>query len=149
MSQDNKILLIIITVPITALLLIFIISKISFDLSLSPTERKLFNFNYENIPKIVEKTSVLTGGLKSPIVVSKYPSRTEFPEAPLSELSLPVPSKDRRVSLILINKQKQMAIIDGKFLNTGDVIDNYRVAKIEKNRVLLKNKEGERWLILE
>lgn len=149
MNQDNKILLIITAIPIAAILAIFMISKISFDLSLSPTERKLYNFNYENIPKIAEKASIQVSGFKSPIVISNHSSRAEFPETPLSELSPPSTPKDKTVSLILINKEKKMAIIDGKLLNIGDVIDNYRIAKIEKNRVLLKNREGERWLILE
>jgi hypothetical protein len=39
-----------------------------------------------------------------------------------------------------------LAIIDGKLVHEGDVIDNRKIARIEKDKVLLKGKEGEKWL---
>jgi hypothetical protein len=124
------------------------ISKVTFDLSFSPMERKLFNFNYENIPKIVEGSITQTGSVRNPITVSRS-SVKGFPDTPLAELSPPSSPAEKRVSMILIKKNKKMAIIDGKFLNEGDVIDKHKITRIEKDKVLLKNKEGEKWLKLE
>jgi hypothetical protein len=146
MSGDKKIYLIIGTIPVCALLMVFMVSTLRFDLALSPVERILFNFNYENIPKIPEISSISTSNIRNPFTISAS-SRTDYPGVPLIELSPPVTHK--KVSLILINENIKMVIIDGKVLKIGDVIDNQRIARIEKNRVLLKNKEGEKWLLIE
>jgi hypothetical protein len=151
MNKDQKIILFIVSIPLAAMLTVFMISKVTFDLSLSPMERKLFNFNYENIPKIAERSMTQTGSIKSPITLSKS-SANGFPDTPLAVLSppsSPASPAEKRVSTILINKNKKMAIIDGKFLNEGDVIGKHKITRIEKNKVLLKNKEGEKWLKLE
>ena len=151
MNKDQKIILFIVSIPVAAMLTVFMISKVTFDLSLSPMERKLFNFNYENIPKIAERSMTQAGLIKSPIILSKS-SAKGFPDTPLSVLSppsSPASPAEKRISTILINKNKKMAIIDGKFLSEGDVIGKHKITRIEKNRVLLKNKEGEKWLKLE
>ncbi|MCX5854962.1 MAG: hypothetical protein NTZ24_10445 [Deltaproteobacteria bacterium] len=151
MNKDQKIILFIVSIPLVAMLTVFMISKVTFGLSLSPMERKLFNFNHENIPKIAERSIMQTGLIKSPITLTKS-SVKGFPDTPLVVLSppsSPASSAEKRVSMILINKNKKIAIIDGKFLNEGDVIGKHKVTRIEKNRVLLKNKEGEKWLKLE
>jgi hypothetical protein len=149
MNEDKKILLIIATIPIVAILMIFLISKVTFDLSLSSMEKKLFNFNYENIPKITERASTQIYALKNPIAISKSSPRLEFPETPLAELSPPSAPAGKRVSMILVNKNRKIAIIDGKVFNEGDIIEKHRIARIEKDKVLLINKEGETWLKLE
>ena len=148
MNKDQKIILFIVSIPLAAILTVFMISKVTFDLSLSPMERKLFNFNYENIPKIVEGSITQTGSIRNPITVSRLSSKG-FPNTPLTELSPPSSPAEKRVSMIFINKNKKMAIIDGKFLNEGDIIDKHKITRIEKDKVLLKNKEGEKWLKLE
>lgn len=148
MNKDHKIILFIVLIPVMAISTVFMISKVTFDLSLSPMERKLFNFNYENIPKIAERSMTQTGSIKSPIALSK-PFAKGFPGTPLSEISPSSSQTDKKVSMILINKNKKIAIIDGRMVNEGDVIDNHRIARIEKDKVLLKNKEGEKWLKLE
>jgi len=51
--------------------------------------------------------------------------------------------------MILVNRNKKIAIIDGRLVKEGDVIDQNRIARIEKDKVLLKNNEGEKWLKLE
>lgn len=148
MNKDQKIILFIVSIPLAAILSVFMISKVTFDLSFSPMERKLFNFNYKNIPKIVEGSITQTGSIRNPITVSRS-SVKGFPDTPLAELSPPSSPAEKRVSMIFIKKNKKMAIIDGKFLNEGDVIDKHKITRIEKDKVLLKNKEGEKWLKLE
>jgi len=147
MTKDQKIILFMVSVPLVAILTIFMISKINFGLALSPSEMKLYTFRYENIPKIAERSPARVSSLKSPIVLSR--SSKEFPETPLAELSPPPSMEEKRVSMILVNRNKKIAIIDGRLVKEGDVIDQNRIARIEKDKVLLKNKEGEKWLKLE
>jgi hypothetical protein len=149
MNEDKKIILFIVSIPLIAILVIFMVTKVTFDLSLSPMERKLFNFNYENIPKIAERSVTQIGSLKNPIALTHSSSQKGFPDTPLAELSPPSSPAEKRVSMILVNKNRKIAIIDGKLVNEGDVVDRHRIARIEKDRVLLKNKEGEKWLKLE
>lgn len=152
MNYDRKIIIFFISIPLAAILIIFLVSKVKFDLSLSPLEKKLFYFNYESTPKIIERIPAPVKSIKSPIVISKLPERG-FPDAPLISVTPPVtPSLsdvDRKVSLIFVNRSRKMAIIDGKLLHEGDVFDHHRIARIEKDKVLLKNNEGETWLKLE
>jgi hypothetical protein len=148
MNIDRKIIIFFISIPLAAILIIFLVSKVKFDLSLSPLEKKLFYFNYESTPKVIERMPAPVKSMKSPIVVSKLPGRG-FPDAPLSSVTPPLSGADRKVSLIFVNRNRKMAIIDGKLLYEGDVFDHHRIARIEKDKVLLKNKEGEKWLKLE
>ena len=153
MNNDRKIIIFFISIPLAAILIIFLVSKVTFDLSLSPLEKKLFYFNYESTPKIIERIPAPVKPIKSPIVISKLPERG-FPNAPLISVTPPLSGADRsgadrKVSLIFVNRNRKMAIIDGKLLNEGDVFDHHRIARIEKDKVLLKNKEGEKWLKLE
>jgi hypothetical protein len=148
MNNDRKIIIFFISIPLAAILIIFLVSKVTFDLSLSPLEKKLFYFNYESTPKIIERIPAPVKSIKSPIVISKLPERG-FPDAPLISVTPPLSGADRKVSLIFVNRDRKMAIIDGNLLHEGDVFDHHRIARIEKDKVLLKNKEGEKWLKLE
>jgi hypothetical protein len=158
MNNDRKIIIFFILLPLAAILIIFLVSKVKFDLSLSPLERKLFNFNYESTPKIVERIPTSVKSIKSPIVISTLPER-KFPGAPLisvapplsdadGNVSAPLSGADKKVSLIFVNRNRKIAIIDGTLLHEGDFLDRYRLERIEKDKVLLKNKEGEKWLKL-
>jgi hypothetical protein len=55
---------------------------------------------------------------------------------------------DNAVSLIVVSGKRKMAIIGGVIVREGDSIDGMKIAKIEPDRVLLKNRT-ERWLFLE
>lgn len=148
MSNDRKIIILIAAVPLAAILVVYLVSKVKFDLSLSPLEKRLFYFSHESIPKIIQKEPVQVKTVRSPIVTSKIPGKG-FPDTPLVSMTPPLSGTDTRVSLIFINKNRKMAVIDGKLLHEGDVFEQHKVAKIEKDKVLLKNKEGEKWLKLE
>lgn len=54
-----------------------------------------------------------------------------------------------RLSLVLFETGRRMAIVNGQVLREGDALGNYRVAIIEKNRVKLKGLKGELWVNLE
>lgn len=152
MNTDQKMVIFLVSVPLIMILTIFAASKVAFDLSLSPSEKRLLHFNSEAIPDISERKSVGISSLRNPITMSKSSSKG-FPETPLEKISpqsstaaVAVPTTERKISMILINKKNKFAIIDGRMLNEGDLIDTFRVAKIEKDKVLLKGKEGEKWL---
>ncbi|MBM4272156.1 MAG: hypothetical protein FJ139_08390 [Deltaproteobacteria bacterium] len=147
MNDKKTILIAFFTFPLAALLFIFLISKVNFHAALSPAEQKVISFNYDNIPKVAERKQALVTSIRNPIVFAK-PSHQEFPKVPLAQVA-PPPSAENKVSFILINREKKLAIIDGKVVNEGDVIGNQRVTKIEKDKVLLKNREGEKWLKLD
>lgn len=50
------------------------------------------------------------------------------------------------VSLIMINERGRMAIIDGVVVRQGDSFHMGKVARIEKDGVLLRHTKGEEWL---
>ena len=50
---------------------------------------------------------------------------------------------ERKLSFIMINPSRKMAIIDGRLVNEGSVIGQQRVKKIEESKVLLTNGKGE------
>lgn len=162
MNDDKKIMALIVTIPLLAVLLIFAISKVKFELALSPMEKKIFNFNNENIPRIVERKPETAIAVRNPMTVSHPKQQEEYPKTSLAAMApLPVitekseetkkanepPAKE--VSFILLQRDRGMAIIDGKFVREGDVIAHQKIVKIEKNRVLLKDGTGETWLKLE
>jgi hypothetical protein len=53
------------------------------------------------------------------------------------------------VSMIIVNDQTRLAIINGKVVKEGDRHAQWRVARIEKNRVLLREGKDEQWLRLD
>src|SRR3990172_8565513 len=55
----------------------------------------------------------------------------------------------KKISLILISDGLKMAIIDGTVVNEGDVINDCRIVKIEKDKILLKDQAGEEWIKIE
>lgn len=154
MNPNNNNFVMLAAVPLAAILIIFIISQTKIVSALTPMEKRLLNFSSDVIPKIPErKTMQAAESLKSPIAIEKI-AVADFPETPLRVLSPPVlkPAAKPpagRISMILVNSDRRLAVIDGRLINEGDVFDQDRVLTIEKNRVLLKGKEGEKWLQLD
>ena len=148
MSENKKIAVFLISIPVIALIIIFVISKVKFAPSFSPVEQKVFSFTYENSPRITAKKPLLITSVKNPID-SIQTSDQGFPKASLAEMVPPPAAMDKRISFILINQKRKLAIIDGKLVHEGDKVDNHTISKIEKDKVLLKNKEGEKWLKLD
>lgn len=104
--------------------------------------------------RITQRQIHAAAGLTSPVTIAK---KKEFPQVPLSQIAPPpggtapqVPAKaDRKVSLILVRGGVKSAIINGIVVREGDKIDNAVVSKIEKSRVLVKDKTGEEWINME
>lgn len=145
MNENNKIIVFLALIPVVAVMIILISTKAKFAPFFSPVEQKVFNFSYERIPNISERQPLSVSSIKTPIDLRRG-GEQGFPKTALAEMVPPPETAEKRVSFILVNQKKRLAIIDGKFVHEGDVIDNHKIAKIEKDKVLLKGKEGEKWL---
>ncbi len=141
-------------IAITAVLLLLPYAK--FEPSLSGAERQLAAFTAGTVPAIIRREPVTASALDSPIKIpSVQNSRNKsFPGESLSQLApppgmtnLPLPKADV-VSLIVVNNENRMAIINGQVVKEGDKIGSRVVVKIEKNRVLLKDKTESKWLTI-
>lgn len=145
MNENKKIVIFFVLIPVAAVMIILTSSKARFAPSFSPAERKVFNFTYGRIPDISERQPLSVSSVRNPIDLRRG-GEQGFPKTALAEMVPPPETAEKRVSFILVNQKKRLAIIDGKFVHEGDVIDNHKIAKIEKDKVLLKGKEGEKWL---
>jgi hypothetical protein len=149
MNVDRKFLIFLVSIPLIALLIIYAVSRIDMEVPLSDEEKKSLAITVVNVPQIVQRQPVVVTSdlITNPIAIART-SVKGFPGVPLARISPPNSAVATRVSFIMINEKRKIAIIDGKFLHEGDMIDRQKVAKIEKGRVLLKNGKGETWLTL-
>jgi hypothetical protein len=148
MNDNKKIIVFLVLIPVAAVMIILTSSQAKFAPSFSPAERKVFNFTYGRIPDISERQPLSISSIRNPIDLQRG-GEHGFPKTALAEMVPPPETAERRVSFILVDQKKKLAIIDGKFVHEGDVIDKHRIARIEKDKVLLKGKEGEKWLKLD
>ena len=96
---------------------------------------------------VIQKQQFIASGIKNPI---KIPKKKDFPRVPLSEIAPPLPVRvEKKVSLILLRGGVKTAIINGILVKEGDKFDNAAVVKIEKDRVLIKDRTGEEWIKME
>ncbi|MEN6317698.1 MAG: hypothetical protein ABFD82_02935 [Syntrophaceae bacterium] len=145
MNENKKIIMFLIAIPLAAILIIFMVSQIKFAPFFSPIEQKIFTYTHEQTPSIAERKQITVSYLKSPIESVKS-SEHAFPKTTLSELAPPPGPAEKRLSFILVNQKRKLAIVDGKLLHEGDIVDNHTITRIEKDKILLKSKEGEKWL---
>jgi hypothetical protein len=148
MKENKKIFIFLVSIPVVAIIIIFMVSRVELSPSFSPAEQKVFNFTNEQTPRIEERRQLVVGSLKSPIDLTKG-SEQGFPKTALAEIAPSQEVTENKVSFIFVNQKRKVAIVDGKLVHEGDTVDNHRVAKIEKNKILLKSKEGEKWLKLD
>lgn len=138
----NRRFITIMTCSVAAIVLIvFGVWQVNFDLSLSPAEKGILLFKYEK-QIIKERQSPVVAALRNPMESSSS-ERKSYPPVKLGDIA---PVDQQRVSLVLIRGEKKIAIIDNLVVREGDSINEGRIARIEKSGVLVKNKEGERWL---
>lgn len=137
-----------VSVPVIAAIILYLISGVKFSPSFSAEEQKVFNFNYEQIPQFAHREQLPVISIKSPIDLPQSAERG-FPKTSLAEMVPPPDAIGSRVSFILVTKKRSLAIVDGKLVHEGEVLGNHRIAKIAKDKILLKSKEGEKWLKLD
>lgn len=145
---NNKQLLIIIAPVVITFICMIALSHIKFKPSLSPLEQTLYGFSYQKL-QIIKRQAVTITTLDSPIYVEDFPLKTGYPQVPLEKVAPLETEPEIKVSLILINGGRKIAIINGNVLKEGDVFNQNTVAKIEKNKVLIKDTKGERWIKVE
>jgi len=117
---------------------------VRFKDTLSPVEQALLRFSYKK-NSVIQKQPLTVTRMESPIELP-VAAQQDFPKTPLSEVFPQEIKKEKKVLLILISNNRKMAIINDIVVKEGDIIDHGRVKKIEKNRVLIKDKEGEEWI---
>lgn len=87
-----------------------------------------------------------------PLFTPGIPSTTQSGSTTQSHqaaLPPPPPSPPPTLSFILQDGGKSMAIIGGTMVKTGDQVKGWQVERIERNRVLLRNRKGATWLTLD
>lgn len=149
---NKEIALLVMPLVISALCIVGV-SLIKFKPRLSPDEQRLLVPPSFQTVQITERTSnsEAVSMLESPITV--VTAKEEYPQPPLSKIAPPPEQvqkqEEMKVSLILINGGRKMAIINGVVVNEGDTVNQKKVAKIERKRVLIKDRKGERWIRVE
>ena len=90
----------------------------------------------------------ITKELGSPIdFKSPAPAGGSFPPVSLEELVPQTGGKDM-INLIVVSDKIRMAVIKGVVVKEGERINGMTIARIEHDRVLLKNKTSQ-WLYME
>lgn len=144
---NNKQLILLVSPFVAVFLSIIALSNIKFKPYLLQMEQKLSVFSHEKV-RIIRRQPIEVSAVNSPIEVAV--SRKEgYPQIPLSKVAPQEPAEEMKASFILINGGRRIAIINGMVVNEGDIVNQNKVAKIEKNRVLIKDKKGERWIMVE
>lgn len=145
---DNKQIIVLVLPVVATFFCIIALSHIKFKPSLSPAEQGLSGFSYQKA-QIIRRQPLAVPAIESPIRVEAVSPKVGYPQVPLEKVAPIEPEVEIKVSLILINGGGKMAIINGMVVKEGDVFNQNRVAKIEKNKVLIKDKKGERWIRIE
>lgn len=157
-----------ITLLATPLVLMILVVMAVFMLNFKPAftrhDREVLEFKFEQ-PVIIEKQFTALTALTSPIRVVTG-QKQEFPLHPLTQLAPPqeivapkplsVPAekavvqveRQPQVSFILINERGRMAIINGQVVHEGDLLGKRKVGEIRRDRVSLRGKEGDKWVLL-
>lgn len=139
--MDRKFIFLLVGSVIGIILAVFGFSQFGFDLPLSPAEKGILLFHHEKI-KLGGRDFSPVSMVKSPVDQGMV-GKSVYPPVKLSDIA---PPEQRQVSLVVIKGDKRIAIIDNLVVREGDTVNEGRVARIERNGVLVKNKEGERWL---
>lgn len=132
--------------PFLLVIVSFITTKVvNFESALTAKEKEVLEFTPEKIEVVERQALVVKNDLKSPIKTIKSTLSRDFPPEPLSVIA---PQSEGTVSLIVIGEEKKIAIVNGAVLKEGDSVNGMKIAKIEKDRILIKS-NGTKWLHLE
>ena len=136
--MDKKTKLLIAFPVVLVIILMVIAGYIPFAKDFSTAEEQILEFIPADL-KIKEEIKVLVSGyLKSPMdFISPETVRKSASEGASAPEKSPY---EKRVSLIVISGKKKLAIIEGRLVTEGDIIDGIKIAAIEPGRVILRNK---------
>jgi hypothetical protein len=95
-----------------------------------------------------KRETIISTGLKNPLTPAGTVLKG-FPIVPLEVIAGVNPQKETLLTMTLIHEGKKLALIDGLIMKEGDTINQQKVIKIERDRVLLRNgKSSEKWVLL-
>jgi len=148
MGTFKDIIRLIAVTVVAVIVVIFGMSLLKMNPSLLPHERQLVQFNYEKVG-IVERDPAIVSGIRSPFSGAQDTQRG-FPPVDLSELAPPGGEKgeSQRITMVLIKDRTKIAVIDGVVVKEGDTFKSGMIKKIDKNGILLRDNEGERWITI-
>lgn len=130
----------------------------TFTQQLTVTEQAVLNTAPPEVRLMLRQPLFVEDNLVCPVqpktVVSQSAAPSAYPPVPLSALAplapaqQPSPPDEDIISMILVNGEKRLAIIDGTVVHEGERFRDGIIAGIEERRVLLRNGKGEKWLQL-
>lgn len=145
--MDNKTVTLIALPHALIIALLFIVYYIPFNTGLSGAEKQLLEFRPSNFAikakKEIHADRILTSPLQFNATGAMQKGVEDGQKKTLSDMGHEI-----IVSLVVISGTNKMAIINGKIVKEGEKIDDKIVVRIEKERVLLKNK-ALRWVHVE
>jgi len=124
---------------------------VNFKPALTPAEARILGFSPERLDIEERPPFEVNRDLGSPIEITK---KREFPPTPLSAVAPRVEAVQERplelkVSMIVVGEGRRMAIVNGLVVREGDGIGPAKVAKIEKDRLLIAERQKTRWIYME
>lgn len=158
MHRDTMVLLSL-TALISAIFIIGLPLIIKVKSDLTPVEKRYERFSHEK-QKILERTVLDTSKIRSPMQEVENTLRNLPPEA-LADLA-PVKDsikgkgteestvkREQRLSLVLVKDGTKLAVVNGIVVREGDMAGDAQVRKITREGIMLRDKEGEKWLKIE
>ncbi|HEX2967102.1 MAG TPA: hypothetical protein VHO84_15045 [Syntrophorhabdaceae bacterium] len=158
MHRDTMVLLSL-TALISAIFIICLPLIIKVKSDLTPVEKRYERFSHEK-QKILERTVLDTSKIRSPMQEVENTLRNLPPEA-LADLA-PVKDsikgkgteestvkREQRLSLVLVKDGTKLAVVNGIVVREGDMAGDAQVRKITREGIMLRDKEGEKWLKIE
>ncbi|OIP65363.1 MAG: hypothetical protein CO150_06335 [Nitrospirae bacterium CG_4_9_14_3_um_filter_53_35] len=131
--------------PFLFLTVFFYVSlKKDMAISLTPAENEIYSYRTDTVLTdsfIKKRTSLdISAGLSGPLYVEQRSvSGTDRPGA----------EKGYVVSLILISRNERRAIINNAIVGEGDILDNRKISRIEKDKVGITLNGMTTWVKLE
>lgn len=141
----------------------YLSKKINVGTSLAPAEKNVQAFKQDDVRVLPQEIAADAKNIQSPIelkmpekkVVEKKAAKKSYPKDSLAAITAKadktkeVPEEVVKLNLTLTRHDKKMAVINGNLVYEGGQFQDNKVEKIERNKVLLKDKKGEKWLIME
>lgn len=127
------------------------VKLINFKPALTSSEMRILGFVPDRMDIEQRRPFEVDRDLGSPIEIA---GKKEFPSAPLSTVAPQVSAEaekplELKISMIVVSEGRRMAIVNGLVVKEGDSVGIARIAKIEKNRILIVERQKTRWIYME
>lgn len=135
---------------VAILIPLLVYQQVHFTPTLKDTERAVAGFRPTTLA--IPQATWQAASVSLPVVAAAPPASpapggmppAAAPAPKAAPVAAPLPS----VSFILHDGGKDMAIVNGAVVKVGDRYQEWRVERIERNRVLLSGRKGPLWLTL-